>query len=291
MVTAEILSQSMAPFLIMFREALEAALIVGIIYAYLQKIERKDITPYLIFGVISAVVVSLAAGFSLNYYFGGLSGASEKMFEGIASITATVVLTYMIFWMAKNASNIKSTMETKIQTSLSKGYLFGITSLAFVAVVREGIETVLFMTALVSTNTYSTFIGITLGIISVLVISILMMRGIRRLNMQKFFKYTSLLLVIFAAGLFGYGIHELLEAGEILNITFGALSQPAYNINPADISNPFHEKGVIGSILKALVGYDGNPEWLRVIGYIGYWVGIGAYLLRSYGSKMKISKL
>jgi len=281
----------MAPFLIMFREALEAALIVGIIYAYLQKIERKDVTPYLIFGVLSAVVVSLAAGFSLNYYFGGLSGASEKMFEGIASITATVVLTYMIFWMAKNASNIKSTMETKIQTSLSKGYLFGITSLAFVAVVREGIETVLFMTALVSTNTYSTFIGITLGIISVLVISILMMRGIRRLNMQKFFKYTSLLLVIFAAGLFGYGIHELIEAGEILDITFGVLSQPAFNINPADISNPFHEKGVIGSILKALVGYDGNPEWLRVVAYLGYWVGIGAYLLRSYGSKIKINKL
>lgn len=89
-------------------------------------------------------------------------------------------------------------------------------------------------------------------------------------------------LVVFAAGLFGYGLHELIDAGEGAGVDLGILSKEAYNINPADNTHPLHEKGAIGSILKALVLYDGNPEVLRVVVYVAYWAIIGVYLLKTY---------
>ncbi len=98
-----------------------------------------------------------------------------------------------------------------------------------------------------------------------------------------------MLLIIFAAGLAGYGVHELLEAGEVLGVQFGVLGQQAFNINPPlnpDGSYPLlHEKGGVGSIFAALLGYDGNPEWLRVIVYVGYWLVVGLYAFRSFMEK------
>jgi high-affinity iron transporter len=141
----------------------------------------------------------------------------------------------------------------------------GITILAFVSVFREGVETILFLTALSFTDPSGTIIGTILGIGTVLILSYLMLKGIYRMNLQRFLKYTSVLLVVFAAGLFGYDVHELIEAGLL-----PAIVEQVWNINPLVITHPLHEQGVIGSILKALVGYDGNPELLWVIAYLGY---------------------
>jgi high-affinity iron transporter len=114
----------------------------------------------------------------------------------------------------------------------------------------------------------------------------LLMRGTYQLDIKKFFGYTSVLLIVFSAGLAGYGVHELIEAGENLGYDFGVLGDKPFNINPPvnpDGTYPIlHEKGVVGSILKALVGYDGNPEWLRITVYLGYWLIIGSYVLRTY---------
>lgn len=109
------------------------------------------------------------------------------------------------------------------------------------------------------------------------VLAFLMMKGVYTMNIQKFFKYTSIILVIFASGLLGYGVHELIEAGLLPPII-----DHVWDINPASITHPLHEKGAIGSLLKALIGYDGNPELLRVIVYIGYWLVIGYYLVQTY---------
>jgi high-affinity iron transporter len=92
-----------------------------------------------------------------------------------------------------------------------------------------------------------------------------------------------LVLIVFAAGLAGYGVHELIEAGESFGVNLGVLAAQAFNINPADASSIFHESGALGSILRALVGYDGNPEWLRVFVYLGYWLVVGGYALLTYG--------
>jgi high-affinity iron transporter len=167
---------------------------------------------------------------------------------------------------------------------IGRGELYGITALSFVAVVREGLETVLFLSTSFFQDATGTAIGAAAGAGVVLVIAALLSRGVYNLDLKKFFRYTSVLLVIFAAGLAGYGIHELLEAGENMGYDFGFLAAKAYDINPPvnlDGSYPLlHEKGIVGSILKALVGYDGNPEWLRVAVYLGYWAVVGFYLYR-----------
>jgi high-affinity iron transporter len=264
-------------FVITFREALEAALIVSILFVYLGKIGRKDLNKYLYLGVGLAILTSMLLGWIVLAFYGGLPQGMDKIFEGAASITATIVLTYMIFWMVKNARTIGSELQAKVDVAVSTEYVFGISTLAFVAVFREGLETVLFLTALAITDTSGTIIGMFLGIVVVLGLAFLMMRGIYRMNLQKFFKYTSVVLIIFAAGLLGYGVHEFIEAG-----VFPPIIENVWDINPPDAMHPLHENGAIGSLLKALVGYDGNPELLRVIVYVGYWLVIGFYLLRVY---------
>jgi high-affinity iron transporter len=264
-------------FIITFREALEAALIVTIIIAYLRKIGKSEFTRYLYLGTGLAVLLSILLGLGVFTLYGSLPKNVERVFEVFASITATVVLTYMILWMSRNAKNIKSEIQERIDSAVSSGQVLGITTLAFISVFREGVETVLFMTTLAVVDPSGTFIGSILGIGLVLVLSFLMMKGVYRMNIQKFFKYTSLILVIFSAGLLGYGVHELIEARLLPPII-----EHVWDINPPDVTHPLHENGVIGSILKALVGYDGNPELLRVIVYIGYWIFLGIYLLKTY---------
>ncbi len=280
-------------FLIAFREALEAALIVVIIAAYLKKIGKVKLNRYLYFGAGVAIVASIILGAVVQVIYGQLSGVTEKMFEGVASLTATAVLTYMIFWMSGHAQKIKGELQKKIDIAITREQLFGIATLAFVAVFREGLETVLFLTVTFFRDPSGTIIGVTIGFIVVIIIAMFLMKGVYRLDIGKFFKYTSMILIIFAAGLAGYGVHELIEAGEGSGIEFGILGQTAYNINPA--TNPdgtyplLHEKGVVGSIFKALLGYDGNPEWLRIIVYAGYWLIVGAYILRTYWVKKTIT--
>jgi high-affinity iron transporter len=276
--------------LITFREALEAALIVSILAAYLKKINRQDLNRYLFLGVVGAVATSIVAGGLTAYIYGDLTGVSEELFEASTSIFATVVLTYMIFWMARNARQIRGELEEKVHAKITRGYVYGVAVLAFVAVVREGLETVLFLTAFAVQDFVATLIGLIIGTTVVVGLSSLMMRGIYRLDIRRFFKYTSVLLVVFSAGLFGSGVHELLEAAEHSGIEVGLLADHAYSITLTGSASLLDENGAVGSVLKALVGYSASPEWLRVIAYLGYWFVIGGYLIRSYRSKDVVKK-
>jgi high-affinity iron transporter len=275
-------------FLITFREALEAALIVTIMITYLRKIGKEDLNKYTYLGTGAALVMSLVAGVVLQVFYGGLGKVASELFEGIASLSAVVVLTSMIFWMTKHSKEIKGEMETRISQAVTKNELYGITALAFVAVAREGLETVLFLSATFVQDSAGTLVGAALGILVVLGLSYALMKGTIDLEIGKFFKVTSIMLLIFGAGLAGYGVHELIEAGEHSGMDFGFWGEKPYDINPAlnpDGSYPtLHEKGIIGSILKALVGYDGNPEWLRIIVYLGYWLVVGTYVYKQYRS-------
>ena len=271
-------------FLITFREALEAALIVAIMTSYLRKVGKGELNRYAYLGTGAALVVSLVLGAAIQIVYGGLDKVAAQLFEGFASLTAVAVLTYMIFWMTEHSKKIKGDLQEQLDVAIGRGELYGITALSFVAVVREGLETVLFLSTSFFQDATGTAIGAAAGAGVVLVIAALLSRGVYNLDLKKFFRYTSVLLVIFAAGLAGYGIHELLEAGENMGYDFGFLAAKAYDINPPvnlDGSYPLlHEKGIVGSILKALVGYDGNPEWLRVAVYLGYWAVVGFYLYR-----------
>ncbi len=276
--------------LITFREALEAALIVAIIVSYLGKVGKSKLSRYAYLGSGAAIILSLVLGFLVQSLYGGLSEVAAQLFEGIASITAVAILTYMIFWMTGHSRRIKGELHDKIDVAIGRNELYGIASLAFVAVFREGLETVLFLSTMFIQDAAGTLMGVIVGGTIVLGLAVLLIRGTYKLNLKRFFGYTSILLVVFAAGLSGYGVHELIEAGEGMGFDFGVLGEKPFDINPPlnpDGNYPLlHEKGVLGSILKALVGYDGNPEWLRIVVYLGYWLVVGSYVYRSYrGSK------
>lgn len=275
-----------ASFLITFREALEAALIIGIITAYITKIGRKDLYRYLYIGIAGAIAASAAVAFLFKFVYGGLEGTMEELFEGIAALTAAAVLTYMIFWMADNSKKIKGDLQEKVDVSISKGQMFGIAALSFVAVFREGVETVLFLGTLAIQSPVDTLVGFAAGLAAVIMLSVIMFKGIFRLELGKFFKYTSILLILFSAGLVATGVHEFNEAGVIPEVI-----EHVWDVNPpvnADGTYPLlHEKGLIGGSLKSLIGYNGNPSLTEVIAYIAYWVIIGMFVQRTFKVERK----
>lgn len=268
---------------------MEAALIITIVASYLKKIGKQRLNRYLYQGAIAAIGASILVGMAVLAVYGELAGTSAEIFEGTASLIATVVLTYMILWMTRHASSLKEELEQKVNTAATKGQLFSIVTLSFVAVFREGLETVLFITTLAVIDPLGTILGVATASLIVIFLATALIKGIYRVNIKRFFQATSLILIVFAAGLVGYGVHELIEAGESSGVELGVLGQNALDVNPPqniDGTYPLlHEKGAVGAVFSTLVGYDGNPEWLRVIVYLCYWLVIGTYVLLTYQKK------
>jgi len=255
-----------ASVLITLREGLEAALIVGIILAYLAKTGNRDKFGIVWLGTGLAVVMSLIVGAGIFLSAGELKGRAEAMFEGTAMLTAAGVLTYMIFWMRRQAINIRAHLQAQVSTALQTGSLGALAFLAFVAVGREGIETALFMFAAVRTATPMTATtGGLLGLLAASVLGYLLYRGTYRLNLRAFFNVTSILLLLFAAGLLAHGIHEFHESGLI----------PPVIEHVWDTNAIIHEASPVGSLLKAVFGYNGNPSLVEVLVYAAYLAIVG----------------
>jgi high-affinity iron transporter len=272
---------TLASFVITFREALEAALIVGIVAAYLRKVGHPEAYRYLFLGTAGAVLASIGFAWLLQTIYRGLIGVYESLFEGATALVASGFLTYMIFWMTRNARKIKGELERKLEPALSSGQQLGVAAIAFITVFREGIETVLFLTAVFFADPSGTALGLMLGIAAVGVVSLLIMKSSFRLNLQNFFKYTSMILLLFAAGLIGFASHELAEAAEVLGLNLGFLGEQAFSVNVA-AGSMFNEQGAMGSLLSDLLGYTLSPEWIRLTVYLGYWLVIGGYLTFAY---------
>ena len=271
----------LASFLITVREALEAALIIGIIAAYVAKIGRKDLNRYIGIGIVGAIIASMAVAATFEMIYGELEGTAEALFEGTAALTAAIVLTYMIFWMAHNSKRIKGEVQEKIDLSISKGQILGVAALSFMAVFREGVETVLFLGTLAIKSPFDTIFGFVVGLVAVVVLSFIMFKGMCRLDVSKFFRYTSVLLILFSAGLVATAVDEFNEVGIIPPVV-----EQVWDINPSlnpDGSYPvLHEKGIIGGSLKSLIGYHADPSLTQVLAYIGYWLIIGMFVYRAY---------
>ena len=268
----------LASFLITLREGLEAALIIGIILAYLARTDNRQGFKPVWLGTSLAVSVSLIAGAAIYFLAGEFSGRAEEIFEGLAMFLAVGVLTWMIFWMRKQAVNIKAHLHAQIQSVLTSGSSRGLVILAFVVVVREGIETVLFLFAAtrVAESTVLFTVGGFLGLAIAIVIGYSLYKGATRLNLRVFFNVTSLVLIFFAAGLLAYGIHEFIEAGII----------PPLVEHVWDINYILSEKSTFGLFLKAILGYNANPSLIEVIAYPLYL----ALALGSYFRPIKVSK-
>ena len=246
------------------REGVEAALVVGIIIAYLTKIGQPALRRSVYLGAGLAVLGSIAAAGVFAALFGEFKGSAEQLFEGFAAILAVIVLTSMILWMMKAAKNIRRHVEQRIDVLVDRRQITGLASLAFLAVFREGVETVLFMAGLAGTATTADIAaGVGLGLLAAAFLGYGVFAAAWKIDLRRFFQATGLLLIIIAAGLFALGVHELQEAGWL-----PWLSGTAYDLTrvfPVD-RNP------IAGVLRGLVGYNDAPSHLEVVAYISYWI-------------------
>jgi high-affinity iron transporter len=248
----------MGAALVTTREGLEASLIVGIVLGYLAKTENRSYFRLIWFGTAAAVALSIATGAALFFTVGELEGRAEQIFEGIAMLSAVTVLTWMIFWMRKQAVNIKRELEARLAHAIAAGSAVGLASVVFFAVLREGWETALFLFAISESSTpLATGVGAVIGLVLSISLGVVLYMGSRRLNLRQFFTATGILLIVFAAGLLAHATHEFQEAA-ILPQTI----EHVWNTN-ALVSENSHT----GEFLKALFGYNGDPSLLEV----GIW--------------------
>lgn len=264
-----------AAFLITLREGIEAALIVSIILAYLRQVDRRDRAHLVWWGTGAGIAVSIAVGAVIFAVAGEFEGRAEEVFEGLVSLFAVGVLTWMIFWMRRQAVRIKSHLQERVESALVAGGT-ALAVLAFIVLLREGIETALFMfatakaTAQGAGGAWGQVAGAVLGLTTALTIGLLLYRGGIRLNLRTFFKVTGGLILVVAAGLFAFSIHELQVAGYL---TFGTATA-------FDISNVLSDGDGLGAVLRALIGYQDAPTVLEVIAWLGYIVVTGVLFLR-----------
>jgi high-affinity iron transporter len=258
-------------FLIGLREGLEAALVVGILVAYLVKTDRRDKLPYIWIGVGLAVGVSLLFGAVLTYGSSTMSFEAQEAFGGIMSIIAVSFVTWMIFWMRKAARSMKSELHGKLDAALALGPL-AIAITATIAVGREGLETALFLwTNIQATGSSAQPItGAVLGLATAVVLGYLIYRQALAINMAKFFTVTGALLIVVAAGVLAYGFHDLQEAGWLPGISNTAF----------DISSWYAATSWYGTLLKGLFNFSPNPTVLEVVVWFAYLVPVMFLFIR-----------
>ena len=261
--------------LIGLREGLEAALVVGILVAFLVRTDRRDRLGALWLGVGLAVALSLAVGAVLEFTAANLSDRALETFVGITSLVTVAFVTTMVFWMQRTARNMRGDLEGHLSTALAAGAT-AICITAFVAVVREGIETALFLWSNVRTNGDS--FGALLGGLAGLALAVLLGWAVYRqsvhLDLAKFFTVTGVLLILVAAGVLTYGLHELAEAGRIPETAVAF-----------DISSWYAEQSWYGSLLKGIFGFRAQMLWLEVVAWFAYVVPVTWVFLRGIGRR------
>lgn len=254
-------------FLITLREGLEIALVLAIIVAYLTKIGRGDRFGAIWAGAALAAIASVGAGLLFDRLVGEFEGKWEQFIEGALAFAAVGVLTWMIFWMRGHARGIASELHAKLDDALERSSA-ALAVVAFVAVAREGFETVLFLLGAETAGASGSavVIGGVAGLAIAAVLGYLLFLGSERVDLRRFFNWTGLLLVLFAAGLFAKGIHEFREFFD-LDATW--YSAPMWEIS----SGPFAEAWTY-DFLKGLFGWSRDPERIRVVAYVAYLVPV-----------------
>ena len=261
-------------FLITFRETLEAALIVGIILAYLYKTKNTKYNKVIYSAVGAGLVGSILAAFIFNIFLGSFTGKSEQIFEGAAMLIGSFLITTHVFWMMSQ-KNIAADLKEKVHSEIKQKDMTGLFLLTFVAVLREGVETVLFLGAASYVNQGNRLLAGSLGVLFAIFLGYLLFVASVKIDIKKFFNASSILLVLFAAGLAAHGVHELQEA-QILPTYI----EHVWDINPKaplaeqGVYPVLHENGVVGSLAKGLFGYNGNPSLLEVLTYIIYILAV-----------------
>lgn len=257
-------------FLTGLREGLEAALVVSILISFMVRSGHRDRIPALWAGVAVAVIVSFGFGALLHYTSASMSFEAQEAFGGILSIVAVVFVTWMVFWMKRAARTLKGELHDKMSTAVEIGAI-GVFTAALLAVGREGLETALFL--------YPTFqaqgagagpaVGAVLGIVTAVVVGVLLYRGVVSMNLAVFFKLTGAALIVIAAGVLAYGIHDLQEAGILPGI-----DNLAWSIDGWEITSWY------GAILKGVFNLGPQMTVLEIVVYLGYLIPTMFFFLR-----------
>ncbi len=257
-------------YLIGLREGLEAALVVSILVAYLVKTGRRDALAPVWAGV--AVAVGLSAGFGalLTFTSAQLSFTAQEVLGGSLSIVAVAFVTWMIFWMRRTARSLKGELEGRIQSALVGG---GVTLavVAFFSVGREGLETALFLWAAAQSSAGTRpLLGATLGLLTAVVLAYLLYRRSVKLDLGKFFQTTGALLIVVAAGVLSYGIHDLQEAGVLPGLTSLAF----------DVSAQVPPSSWYGTVLKGTLNFTPATTWLQAVAWVAYVTPVAVLYFR-----------
>jgi len=254
-----------AAFFVTLREGLEAALIVGIIVAYLVKVGRREAVRFVAYGVAAAVAVSVVVGAAVVTTVGELPEVAQETFEGIAALLAVVVLTWMLFWMRRQGRAMKGELEASVDAALGRGSTLALAGLAFVAVAREGLETVLFMLAILgsSENVAVTMFGAVIGLVVAVAIGWAIFAMGVRVSLRQFFTVTGIVLIFVSAGLLAQAVHEFTEAGWLPETAVAF-----------DLSGILSRDGLLGSVLAGLLGFRPAPTWSELIAYFAYLIPV-----------------
>ncbi|MDH6236147.1 iron uptake transporter permease EfeU [Cryobacterium sp. CG_9.6] len=264
-------------YLIGLREGLEAALIVTILVAYLVKIDRKDVLPRIWLGVGLAVLLALGIGALLTFGTYGLSFTAQEIIGGTLSIVATGLVTWMVFWMLRTARDLKGHLQGNIDRYLV-GSGLGLVFVAFLSVGREGIETAVFLWAAVQATGSSALplLGAALGILTAVALGWLIYSGMLRINLSRFFTWTGAVLIIVAAGVLSYGVHDLQEAGVL----------PGLNALAFNVSAIIPPSSWYGTLLKGTLNFSPATTWLELTAWLAYVIPtLSLFIAKSRGGR------
>jgi high-affinity iron transporter len=259
------------------REGVEAALIIAIICAYLAKTGNRREFPKVFAGAGSAILLSAVLGLILYVQVGGLEEPYEQIFEAVTLVAAAAVVTWMLFWMRRQARSVKGELQAAVDRALDGGSVLALAVLAFVAVIREGLETSLFLVGQANSadqNAVWVLVGALIGLAIAAVLGVGFYQGSRRVNLATFFRWTGVGLIFIAAGLLSTAIHELVEIGVI---PFGG--QTLFDLSGV-LPHSADSGNILGQFLRAIFGYSSTPEVLTFAVWLTYVVVVLYLFLR-----------
>ena len=255
----------LSTFVIALREGLEAALIVGILVAYMVRTNRRELLKPLWTGVATALLASLALGAILSFTSAELSSRGEELFAGLTSFIAVGLVTWMVFWMKRAARTLRDELHGKVDNALVGGPI-SLAFVAFFAVMREGLETALFIYTNFKTvgAASSATVGLVLGLAVAVALGYLIYNRSVKLNLSQFFTITGVALVVVAAGVLSYGIHEFQELGYL----------PGADTFIWDVTPWIAKESILGSILGGTIGFDTTTSVVQFIAWAAYLIAV-----------------